>query len=101
MKRTLAYLSLLFILGVLLYVANPNYGLKFGPGGEEWKALRYTDDYYITHGLEEVGGTNIVTDIVFDYRGYDTIGEATVLFTAIAGAVALFRPWRRDGNEHH
>ncbi len=46
------------------------------------------------------GGTNIVTDIVFDYRGYDTLGgEATVLFTAIAGAVALLRPWRRDGDE--
>ncbi len=96
MKRTLAYLSLLFILGVLLYVANPNYGLKFGPGGNEWLSLRYTDSYYITHGLQEVGGANIVTDIVFDYRGYDTIGEATVLFTAIAGAVALLRPWGRD-----
>lgn len=97
MKRTLAYLSLLFILGALLYIANPpNYGLKFGPGGEDWLKYRYTDNYYIEHGVEEVGGTNIVTDIVFDYRGYDTLGEATVLFTAIAGAVALLRPWRRD-----
>jgi len=95
-KRTIAYLSLLFILGALLYIANPNYGLTFGPGGKEWLSLRYTDNYYITHGLKEVGGTNIVTDIVFDYRGYDTIGEATVLFTAIAGAIALLRPWRRD-----
>ena len=96
MKRTFGALALLFLLGVLLYIANPDYGLKFGPGGSEWLSLRYTDNYYITHGLEEVGGTNIVTDIVFDYRGYDTIGEATVLFTAIAGAVALLRPWRRD-----
>jgi len=95
-KRTIAYLSLLFILGVLLYIANPHYGLIFGPGGKEWLALRYTDNYYIEHGVQEVGGMNIVTDIVFDYRGYDTIGEATVLFTAIAGAVALLRPWRRD-----
>ena len=96
MKRTLAFLSLLFVLGALLYISNPEYGLKFGLGGEDWKNLRYTDDYYITHGVEEVGGTNIVTDIVFDYRGYDTLGEATVLFTAIAGATALLRPWRRD-----
>ncbi|MBP1911346.1 hydrogen gas-evolving membrane-bound hydrogenase subunit E [Thermococcus stetteri] len=97
MKRTIAYLSLLFIVGALLYIANPNYGLKFGPGGEDWLKYRYTDNYYIEHGVEEVGGTNIVTDIVFDYRGYDTIGEATVLFTAIAGAIALLRPWRGDG----
>lgn len=96
MKRTIAFLSLLFVLGALLYIANPDYGLKFGLGGEDWKNLRYTDDYYIEHGVDEVGGTNIVTDIVFDYRGYDTLGEATVLFTAIAGATALLRPWRRD-----
>ncbi|RLF75454.1 hypothetical protein DRN39_07275 [Thermococci archaeon] len=96
MKRTFGALALLFILGVLLIVAHPNYGLKFGLGGKEWQGYRYTDQYYIEHGIEEVGGTNIVTDIVFDYRGYDTIGEATVLFTAIAGAVALLRRWRED-----
>ncbi|ADT84469.1 MULTISPECIES: hydrogen gas-evolving membrane-bound hydrogenase subunit E [Thermococcus] len=96
MNRTFGALALLFILGVLLIVANPQYGLKFGLGGSDWQKYRYTDQYYIEHGVEEVGGTNIVTDIVFDYRGYDTLGEATVLFTAIAGAVALLRPWRRD-----
>jgi len=90
----MAYLSLLFILGVLLHLASPDI-LKFGPGGEEWLALRYTDNYYIEHGLQEVGGMNIVADVVFDYRGYDTLGEATVLFTAIAGTLALL--WR-DGN---
>ncbi|WP_461865876.1 hydrogen gas-evolving membrane-bound hydrogenase subunit E [Thermococcus sp.] len=96
MKKALGALSLLFILGILLIVAHPDYGLKFGFGGKDWQTYRYTDEYYIEHGIEEVGGTNIVTDIVFDYRGYDTIGEATVLFTAIAGAVALLRRWRDD-----
>ncbi|WP_258083553.1 hydrogen gas-evolving membrane-bound hydrogenase subunit E [Thermococcus thermotolerans] len=96
MNRTFGALALLFLLGVLLVVASPSTGIKFGLGGDEWMKYRYTDQYYIKHGVEEVGGTNIVTDIVFDYRGYDTLGEATVLFTAIAGAVALLRPWRRD-----
>ena len=96
MKTTFGALSLIFILGVLLVVANPNYGLKFGLGGEDWEEYRYADQYYIEHGVEEVGGTNIVTDIVFDYRGYDTLGEATVLFTSIAGAVALLRKWRGE-----
>ncbi len=98
MKRTFGALALLFIFGTLLVVASPQHGLKFGLGGNDWKNYRYTDQYYIDHGVQEVGGMNIVTDIVFDYRGYDTIGEATVLFTAIAGAVALLRPWRRDEN---
>ncbi|MCD6139547.1 MAG: hypothetical protein J7J05_01130 [Thermococcus sp.] len=96
MKTTFGALSLIFILGVLLVVANPNYGLKFGLGEGNWEEYRYTDQYYIEHGVEEVGGTNIVTDIVFDYRGYDTLGEATVLFTSIAGAVALLRKWRGE-----
>lgn len=96
MKTTFGALSLLFMLGVLLVVANPNYGLQFGLGSEEWQKYRYTDQYYIEHGVEEVGGTNIVTDIVFDYRGYDTLGEATVLFTSIAGAIALLRKWRGE-----
>ncbi|AEH24808.1 hydrogen gas-evolving membrane-bound hydrogenase subunit E [Pyrococcus yayanosii] len=99
MKKTLAFLSLLVIFAALLLATHPDYGIKFGLGGDEWLRYRYTDEYYIEHGVEEVGGTNIVTDIVFDYRGYDTLGEATVLFTAIAGAVALLRPWRRDENE--
>jgi len=32
---------------------------------------------------------------VFDYRGYDTLGEATILFTAVTAVVMLLRR-RRD-----
>jgi multisubunit Na+/H+ antiporter MnhB subunit len=28
---------------------------------------------------------------VFDYRGFDTLGEATILFSAVAGVLLLFR----------
>jgi hypothetical protein len=41
--------------------------------------------------VKETGANNAVTSVVFDYRGYDTLGEATVLFTAIAGIMLLFR----------
>jgi len=40
--------------------------------------------------VNETGANNAVTSVVFDYRGYDTLGEATVLFTAIAGVMLLF-----------
>ncbi|MBP8718398.1 MAG: hypothetical protein KBI07_04865 [Candidatus Atribacteria bacterium] len=49
------------------------------------------DDYYIQNAQLEAGANNVVTSIVFDYRGFDTLGEGTVLFTAIMGIVALFR----------
>lgn len=38
----------------------------------------------------ETGAANAVTSIVWDYRGYDTLGEATVLFTAVTGTAMLF-----------
>jgi len=34
---------------------------------------------------------NIVCAVVLDYRGYDTLGEATILLAAIAGAAALLK----------
>jgi multisubunit Na+/H+ antiporter MnhB subunit len=49
------------------------------------------DDYFIENAQSEAGANNVVTSIVFDYRGFDTLGEATVLFTTIVGIVALFR----------
>ena len=34
---------------------------------------------------------NAVTAVVFDYRGFDTIGEATVLFAAVSGVMIALR----------
>ena len=49
------------------------------------------DDYIIDNTQNETGADNGVTAVVFDYRGFDTLGEATVLFTAVAGVLVLFR----------
>lgn len=40
---------------------------------------------------EDTGAANAVTAILWDYRGYDTLGEATVIFVAVASVGALFR----------
>ncbi|RLI86080.1 MAG: hypothetical protein DRO76_04515, partial [Candidatus Altiarchaeales archaeon] len=48
------------------------------------------DDYFIRNGQRETACNNIVTSVVFDYRGFDTLGEATVLFTAVTGVFMLF-----------
>ncbi len=47
------------------------------------------DDHFILHGQEETGANNIVTSVVFDYRGFDTLGEATILFAAVLGISVL------------
>ncbi|MGB9720358.1 MAG: hydrogen gas-evolving membrane-bound hydrogenase subunit E [bacterium] len=46
---------------------------------------------YIKLGLPKVGGANIVADIILDFRGLDTLGEATVLFTSVIGVLAVMR----------
>ena len=46
---------------------------------------------YIKIGLSQVGGANIVADIILDFRGLDTLGEATVLFTSVIGVLAVMR----------
>ena len=49
------------------------------------------DDYFIIHALSARSSPNVVTALVFDYRAFDTLGEAAVLFTALLSIGALFR----------
>ena len=52
----------------------------------------------VQENLAESHAVNDVTSIVFDFRGYDTMGEAFILITAVAGsAVILFT--RKAGKE--
>ena len=46
---------------------------------------------YISEGLEDTGAANIVSSVILDFRAYDTLGEATVLFTSIIGATVILR----------
>lgn len=50
---------------------------------------------YLNDGLRETGVPNIVTAVLASYRGYDTLGETTVVFTAGIGVIALLRRVRR------
>jgi multicomponent Na+:H+ antiporter subunit B len=52
---------------------------------------------YLAQGLQETGAPNIVTAVLLDFRAWDTLGEATVLFCAALGTVAILRrKARRD-----
>jgi multisubunit Na+/H+ antiporter MnhB subunit len=57
------------------------------------------DDYMIDNAQAETGTNNVVAAVLFDYRGFDTLGEATILFTAVTGVVMLFRATKKGGNE--
>ncbi len=83
-SRAFQLLSL-FLLGGLMLAGLG--GLR--PFGEP--ADSRMDDYFIAHAQAERATNNVVTSIVFDYRGFDTLGEAAVLFTAVCSVLALFR----------
>ena len=47
--------------------------------------------YYISQGMLKTGASNLVAAVILDFRAYDTLGEATVLFTSVAGVVTVLR----------
>jgi len=52
---------------------------------------------YLAKGASLTGATNIVTAISLDFRSYDALGEAVVVFTAVIGVFAIMR---RVGRVH-
>ena len=56
--------------------------------------------HYLEKSEVEVGPPNMVTSILASYRGYDTLGETSVIFTAAIGVMALIgRSRRRPGQK--
>lgn len=47
--------------------------------------------YVVHHGLKDTGAANLVSSVILDYRAYDTLGEATILFTAVLGVLSVMR----------
>jgi multisubunit Na+/H+ antiporter MnhB subunit len=76
----------IFLAGMRVFEALPEFGAPVFaevPGA--------ASQAYIRDGLKDTGAANLVTSVYLDYRAYDTLGEATVLFTAIIGATVILR----------
>jgi len=56
---------------------------------------RHVVERYIEDTPVEVGIPNIVTSVLASYRGYDTLGEVVVIFTAGVGVLGLLGSSRR------
>lgn len=46
---------------------------------------------YVEKGTEETGVINTVAGMILNYRGFDTFGEATILYVAVEGVMFLMR----------
>ena len=91
MKRTVSGIALL-VIGIAL-LAIPVF-LTFGA-----PLMSDMDNYFISNGQAQTAANNIVTSIVFDFRGFDTLGESVVLFTAVVGVGIMFRTLK-EGEEY-
>ena len=91
MKKKITYL-ILFLLLVIFTFLGFKMGLKPEVFGDASQII-------INETMSKTGAINSVTATVFDFRGYDTLGEAIVLFTAICGVAAVLRPEKKAKEE--
>ncbi|MBT8357343.1 MAG: Na(+)/H(+) antiporter subunit B [Deltaproteobacteria bacterium] len=82
--RITGFILILLLGGLLFYGAIdfPVWGDPHSP------ASRHLSPYYIEHTLSDTSVPNIVTSVLADYRGYDTMFETIVIFTA--GIISFF-----------
>jgi multicomponent Na+:H+ antiporter subunit B len=91
-SRTLPAAILSLVTGaVLIYGTSdmPSYGDANAP------VHLHVVPRYLNNSLDEVGIPNVVTSVLATYRGYDTLGEAFVVFTAALGVLAIIGRRRR------
>ena len=84
MRRFFAWL---FLVVLMVFLVIGGLGMM-RPFGEPPSTM---DQYIIDNAQEETGSNNVVAAVLFDYRGLDTLGEATVLFAAVMGVLLVLR----------
>jgi len=68
------------------FAGLPGFGNYPGPYGQE----------ILKHAIAQTNATGVVSAINFDYRGFDTVGEEFILFTAAAGMSVVLRKLRGE-----
>ena len=64
---------------------------------EELNSVGPVAGAYLESGAADLNAPNLVTSVIVTYRGLDTLGEVTVLFTAAAGIALVFARRREEG----
>ncbi|MBU1238540.1 sodium:proton antiporter [Myxococcota bacterium] len=81
MVKKLVAIAILAGIAFMLYGLFASYTQK--------ETLPKTSRYYAIKGPDELGSANLVTSVVVTYRGLDTLGEVTILFT-VASIIGFF-----------
>ena len=62
-----------------------------GRGDPKAPANVHVSPEYIENSIEDTETPNVVTAVLADYRGYDTLGETIVIFAAGLACILLLR----------
>ena len=81
-----SFVAVIGLFGIQVFNEFPEFGIPVMERFADAPAL-----VYLQTGLAETGAPNLVTAVLLDFRAWDTLGEATVLFCAVLGAVAILR----------
>ena len=90
-QKKLTHSSVLPLLVVLVTGSILVYGTLDMPlyGDPANPAHHHVAPHYLEESEHEIGIPNVVTSVLASYRGYDTMGETTVIFTAMVGVLLL------------
>ena len=85
--KLLGFIAVTWFGALLLYISLdlPDLGDQASP------ANTHVSPYYIEHTLEDTSVPNVVTAVLADYRGYDTLFETAVIFSAGLACFFLLR----------
>ena len=89
-------LILVILCGAVLLYATKDFPAW---GDPDSPASTHLSPHYIQHTLEETGVSNLVTAVLADYRGYDTMFETVVVFCAGLACFLLLRNFRPQSRE--
>jgi multicomponent Na+:H+ antiporter subunit B len=89
--KTLSLLAGLLVGAALIYGAldMPKWADPNSP------AATHVSPYYLQHSIEHTATPNVVTSVLADNRGYDTLGETTVVFTSGMAFLLLLKKGRK------
>lgn len=86
-ERLLYFIFALFFIGFFVWFSYRSIGQLPAFGSPIMKM----GSEYIAEALPKTHAANIVSAIILDFRGYDTLGEATILFTSVIGVLTVLR----------
>ncbi|MCJ7615087.1 MAG: hypothetical protein MUO43_00915 [Desulfobacterales bacterium] len=94
-------MKVIALIAVIMTGALLIYGIEEMPewGDPNSPANSHVSPKYIQEAIEKTATPNMVTAVLADYRGYDTMGETTVIFTAGIACVLMLRKKRKGGGD--